>query len=174
MPLTEKFTIRDAAPTDADALALVASASFLEAFAGLIAGEDILLHCRNQHSVAKYTGWLARSGAHFALAEVEDAPVGYAMLSEPDLPMELRPDDMELKRIYALHRFQGTGAGRALLEWAIKRAGVLGSHRLLLGVNTGNDRALGFYRRNGFVECGTRKFQVGTATHDDLLLCREI
>ena len=37
----------------------------------------------------------------------------------------------------------------------------MGRRRMLLGTNAGNVRAIAFYRRNGFVEAGTRTFVVG-------------
>ena len=59
----------------AETLALIGPASFLEAFAGVLEGKDILAHCRHQHSVAKYAAWLAQPEARACLAEVKGAPV---------------------------------------------------------------------------------------------------
>ena len=168
MPLPENFRLRDASAADAAALALVAQASFLGSFVGTLRGEDILGHCSAQLSERKF------ADSHFALAEVKGAPVGYAMLYPPDLPMELRAGDIELKRIYVLPRFHGAGVGRALMDWSLQRARDLGMKRLLLGVYEGNSAALAFYARHGFETCGTRVFQVGPGTYSDLLLARDL
>lgn len=45
-----------------------------------------------------------------------------------------------------------------------------GAARLLLGVYAGNDSAIGFYRRQGFVNLTTRKFKVGGRDYDDHVL----
>lgn len=161
-------------PACAETLALVGGASFLEAFAGVLRGEDILEHCRKQHSVAKYAAWLVEPETRACLAEVKGAPVGYALLLKPDLPLETTADDLELKRIYLLHRFQGTGMGSALMRWSLETAAAMGRKRLLLGVHDGNRQAIAFYERHGFRQVGTRTFQVGQTICSDLILGIEL
>lgn len=84
--------------------------------------------------------------------------------------MPTAPGDIELKRIYLLSRWHGTGAGRALMQAAIAHARACGAPNLLLGVYQGNDRAVAFYRRAGFETVGTRRFQVGEGVYDDLVM----
>ena len=165
-----EYLLREGGRESAEALALIGPASFLEAFAGVLQGEDILAHCRNTHSLAKYSGWLAEPETRACLAEVKGAPVGYALLCAPDLPIPTTPDDLELKRIYLLHRFQGTGIGSALMRWSIETARAMGKKRLLLGVHDGNQQAIAFYKRHGFAQVGTRSFQVGKTTCSDFIL----
>jgi diamine N-acetyltransferase len=168
-----EYSLRPCGPGSEEKLALVGAASFLEAFAGSLPGEDVLAHCRNQHSAAKYAAMLADPATHACVAEVKDAPVGYAVVCPPDLPVPVGPDDYELKRIYLLHRFQGSGIGAALMEWSIEKARSLGKRRLLLGVNAENN-AIAFYRRQGFESAGTRKFQVGNMLCNDLIMARKV
>lgn len=168
-----EYSLRPCGTGSEQELALVGAASFLETFAGFLPGEDILAHCRNQHSAAKYAAMLAAAETHACLAEVKDAPVGYAVVCPPDLPVPIGPDDYELKRIYLLHRFQGSGIGAALMGWSVEKARSLGKRRLLLGVNAENN-AIAFYRRQGFEDAGTRKFQVGNMLCDDLIMARKI
>ncbi len=171
-----EFELRVCGPGDEEKLALVGAASFLEAFAGstFLDGVDVLAHCRNQHSAAKYAAMLADPGTRACLAEVKGAPVGYAVVCPPDLSVPVGPDDMELKRIYLLHRFQGSGIGAALMEWSVKMARQMGMRRLLLGVNDQNDKAVGFYLRQGFEHAGTRSFQVGNTVCSDFILARRL
>ncbi len=164
------FALRSAVAGDEEALSLVGAASFLESFAGVIAGADVLEHCRVQHASAKYAAWLRSADAWLCLAEMHAAPIGYAVLTAPDLPVAVTENDLELKRIYLLHRFHGTGIGRALMDWSVSTARALGKIRLLLAVYAGNARALSFYRRAGFQEVGTREFRVGSGTYHDLVL----
>jgi ribosomal protein S18 acetylase RimI-like enzyme len=107
--------------------------------------------------------------------------VGYAMICEPDFPtLDLQPGDTELKRIYLFSRFRGPsaghahGVGQALMDAAIADARALGRTRLLLGTHNGNTRAIAFYRRNGFVEVGTRTFLVGTQQCCDSIFGRSL
>ena len=168
------YSLRICASGSEEKLALVGAASFLEAFAGTLAGEDILAHCRNQHSAQKYAALLVAAETYACIAEVKDAPVGYAVLCPPDLPVPVTLDDIELKRIYLLHRFQGSGIGAALMDWSVETARSLGKRRLLLGVNAENDKAVAFYLRHGFEHAGTRKFQVGNTICSDFILARKL
>lgn len=164
-------TLRKAQIGDADRLALVGRATFLESYADVLTGEDILLHSEHQHAPEIYRKWLTSPGAACCLAETAmGAPVGYAVLCRPDLPVALEAGDLELKRIYMLHRFQGHGAGGALLRWAMEEGRLRGAPRLLLGVYGQNHAAISFYRRHGFEVIGTRQFLVGTTLHDDFVL----
>lgn len=171
-----QMIIRPCAPGDAAALALVGQATFLESYAGVLPAADILVHCRTQHAETLYADWLARPDHHLWLAEAAEglAPVGYAVLTPPDLPVATDAGDVELKRIYLLHRFHGAGHGAALLGAAVQAAASAGKRRMLLGVYGRNTRALGFYARQGFVQVGVRRFRVGANEYDDLVLALDL
>lgn len=171
------LTLRPALPEDAAALALIGAASFLDGFAETIPGPALIEHCRSQHSEAAYAGYLARTGdgtaAWIAQVDATGAPVGYALVTTPDLPVETRAGELELKRIYVLSRFFGGGAGQALMDRALAHARSRRAPRLLLGTWEGNHRAMAFYRRNGFETIGTRRFNVGVEVFDDIVMaCR--
>lgn len=168
------WTIRPAVPGDADRLALIGAATFLDGFAGILPGEAIVAHCRRHHAADSYarhladgaTGWLVE-------AATGGAPLGYALVTRPDLPGG-GAGDLELKRIYLLSRMRGSGAGAALMARAIGHARGQGAARLLLGVHVHNDRAIAFYHRHGFHVIGTRQFQVGAQLCDDLVLALDL
>ena len=46
--------LRQCASGDEAALALVGQATFLETFAGILGGEDIVAHCANAHTAHLY------------------------------------------------------------------------------------------------------------------------
>jgi diamine N-acetyltransferase len=170
MSLNQVIGLRACVAGDEEALALVGAATFLETFAGLLEGPDILAHCRVQHAASQYATWLLDAKYRLCLAELRGAPVGFVVLSPPDLPVALTEGDIELKRIYLLHRFQRGGLGRRLVEWSVAQARSLGKQRLLLGVKADNTAALAFYDRVGFVQIGERKFLVGNMLCDDYIL----
>jgi len=155
-------------------MAVVGGATFLETFAGILDGDAIVAHCAREHAPAAYEDYLA-GGAAAWLGETTAgaAPVGYAMVAAAKLP-GAQPDDLELKRIYVLSRFHGSGLGRQLMEAAIDHATRLGAPRLLLGVYGGNARALAFYARNGFVQIAERMFQVGDKHYEDRVLAKPL
>ncbi|MDE1163495.1 MAG: GNAT family N-acetyltransferase [Acidobacteriaceae bacterium] len=177
----EIVTLRRATAADAAALALVGSATFLEAYTWMLPGADIIDFCATHHTAAKYAEYLAQPTTRITLAVAGvDAPVGYAMLSAPDLPTATTSnEDIELKRIYLFSRFrshlvEGIKASQALMSAAISDARALGAKRLLLGTHASNARAIAFYRRNGFEIVGTRTFQVGEQTCSDYILGRAL
>lgn len=169
-------TIRACDAGDAAALALVGQATFLETYAGVLPASDIVAHCAHQHAATLYAAWLADPAYRLWLAEMDEghAPVGYAVLAPPDLPVATDERDLELKRIYLLNRFQGTGVGAGLMAAALDGARVAGARRVLLGVFSLNARAIAFYARQGFVEAGVRKFHVGENDYDDFVLARGV
>lgn len=192
-PTLEPVKLRRATPKDAAALALVGAATFLEAFTWMLPGADIIAHCANNHTADSYIAALAKPNTRITIAEtaVGQSPVGYAMVVDPDLPnFAVQPGDIELKRIYLLSRFRShryapvldaagqpqpnLSAGQALMSAAIADAAAMGCKRLLLGTNENNQRAVNFYRRNGFIEAGTRSFQVGSQCCCDLIFARPI
>ncbi len=158
-------------------LSLVGGASFLESYAGDLDGADILAHCVGNHSAAAYAKYLAEPANRAWIAEsaTGHAPLGYALCTAPDLPV---PDpaagDYELRRIYLLHRFQGIGMGRALMQQAIDSAIEQGYTRLLLGVYGKNHEAIRFYQKAGFARVGERYFTVGTTTCHDAIMARPL
>ncbi len=168
------FAINRADRNDCDDLALIGAATFLETFAGVLSGQAIIAHCQREHSSEAY-GRLFDKGAcaWLALLHPGDAPVGFALLAPANLP-GMREGDVELKRIYVLSRFHGTGLGAALMDRAVSAAVESGEKRLLLGVYAENHRAIAFYRKKGFEQIATRQFDVGGIPYDDVVLARDL
>ncbi|WP_296678480.1 GNAT family N-acetyltransferase [Novosphingobium sp.] len=167
-----EWRIRPAGPDDGAALALVAQATFLEAYAGLVQVGDMLAHCASQNSAEAFRSALDEGAKAWLVEAVKTgAPLGFALLMRSALP-DPQPGDIELKRIYLLDRCKGQGLAGDLLGIVV--AGAAGYRRLMLGTNKDNERALGFYRKSGFKVVGTRTFTVGTETFDDYILAKPL
>jgi GNAT superfamily N-acetyltransferase len=169
------WRLRRASVDDAATLSLVAGATFLEAFAGVLDGADIVAHVARNSSADAFARYMGQ-GAVATLAEATQgsAPLGYTLLTEPDLPVDARPGDVELKRIYALAPTHGQGLGPALMARAVDDARAAGHKCLLLGVYGGNVRAHRFYTKQGLSIIGERRFLVGATWHDDLVFARDL
>lgn len=168
-----EIQIRPCSPGDEHALALVGQATFLETFAGLLAGPDIVAHCATAHAVEWYRHGLADPEAKLWLVETGQsrAPVGFMVVAPARLPLpDLSAQDLEIKRIYLLGKFQGGGTGKKLVATAVEHARRRNASRLLLGVYAGNAAAIGFYERVGFGKLGSRKFDVGGRSYDDNIM----
>jgi ribosomal protein S18 acetylase RimI-like enzyme len=163
---------RPCVPGDEASLALVGQATFLETFAGILGGKDIVAHCAQAHSAEMYRAWLA--DPNYALWLVEsspgNAPVGFMVVAPPQLPLPDTAGDLELKRIYLLGKFQGGGLGKRLVAASVAHSIAAGAKRLLLGVYAHNQPAIEFYERAGFRKLGTRKFDVGGKEYDDNIM----
>ena len=170
------ISVRRCQTDDAQSLALVGAATFLESYSGVIDGQAIVDHCAEKHTVATYQEALVRSDNALWLAEQAPgrAPVGYLHLTTPDLPVDLLPGDVEIKRIYVLASLYRSGLGKRFVEAAIHNAQSVNAPRLLLGVYAKNDRALAFYDRMGFEKIGTRQFDVGGRIYDDWVLGKSL
>ncbi|HEU4960063.1 MAG TPA: GNAT family N-acetyltransferase [Sphingomonas sp.] len=171
-----KPVVRRAVAEDAAALSLVAGATLLDAFAGILSGADLVAHCARHNTPAKFAALIGDPASVVTVAEAANggAPLGYSVLTTPDLPVETDADDIELRRIYMLSRLHGSGLGAELMERALADARAMGKTRVLLGVYGGNARARAFYERQGFVVTGARQFLVGETLHDDAIYARAI
>jgi ribosomal protein S18 acetylase RimI-like enzyme len=166
---------RRALPTDAPALSLLGGATFLASFAHDHPGKGLIDHARNAHSEAYYDKALADPEQAVIIGETPlGAPVGYALLMPPDLPVEAQPGDYELKRIYLLGPWQGGGRGDELMEQAFGIARERQTRRLLLAVYPQNEKARRFYARHGFDHIGHTTFYVGDVPFEDLIYARTL
>jgi diamine N-acetyltransferase len=171
------IAVRAAVAGDEAALSLLGGATFLESYAHLLPVTDILGHVARQHAASVYVRWLDDAACRCWLAEhlPGRAPVGYAVVTPPDLPLpDLGPGDLEIRRIYLLHRFQRGGLGRRLMDEVVAHGRAAGARRVLLGVYSRNDAALGFYQRLGFARVGTRQFRVGANDYFDYILSLDL
>ncbi len=163
--------ITRAGAADDQALSLIGATTFLETYADLLPGEDIVTHCRTLHGADYYRDWLSDDSRLAWIARnASGAPVGYLTAGPPDLPVDTRSADLEINRIYVLATLKGQGLGRRLLDSAAEAARELEVTRLVLGVFGRNQAAQSFYARLGFRQIGVRQFQVGASLHDDLVL----
>lgn len=140
--------LRLAEVDDAELLFDLHRSCWREAYAGLLSQETIEgVFADRSAAVAGRRERLADPARPTWLAVVDDAPVGFstagpARHADPPTPLELYA-------IYARASVWGTGVGRALLDAST------GGAAAYLWVLEGNDRAVGFYRRQGFELDGT-------------------
>jgi diamine N-acetyltransferase len=104
-----------------------------------------------------------------------DEPVGYLKLNlagaqtEPDLG-----DGLEVEQLYLLDAHQGHGLGRTLVEVALDAARRHRLDHVWLGVWEANEKAIGFYRSQGFEAFGGHAFRLGAEEQHDLLMRRPV
>ncbi|MCI4591383.1 GNAT family N-acetyltransferase [Sphingobium sp. BYY-5] len=170
------ITWRHAGPHDATALSILGGATFLTSFAHDHPGPALLTHIGVAHGAPYYEAALADPAQTILIGETPlGAPVGYAMLTPPDLPVPTdAARDLEIKRIYLLAGWQGGGHGGALMVRVEEEARHRGAERLLLAVYLHNERAQRFYARHGFSHIGETTFMVGDVPFRDLIYARTL
>lgn len=166
------FKIRQASHEDAETLGHIGVATFVESYTADIEGRAMVTHCTREHNTSVYEQYLAapQTGCWLAEHSKTSAPIGYALNCAPDLPVDIIPGDLELKRIYVLSKFHGSDCALGLLEAAEVHARTQNAPRLLLGTYEENHRAVAFYEKHGFKTIGTRQFNVGGKIYDDIVM----
>lgn len=168
--------LRRAVPADAARLALLGATTFLESFAHDHPGDAIVAHVDAYHAREWYERLLndARCAAWILETSLK-APLGYALLTPPDLSAPTGKGDLELKRVYVLGRWQSGGWGRQLLRVVEDEARARGAPRLLLCVYSANEAAQRFYARHGFSDTGHKQdFLVGDVPFEDFIWAKPL
>ena len=143
-------SVRDASPADAEAIALVARASWTDTYRDIFEPEFIERFLADNYASQALAASAERAAAgdteHFLVAERDGAVIAFAQYGAGRR-------GPELFRIYADPAQYGTGAGSALLGELHRRlAGRVTSY--VLDVHSRNQRGRAFYERNGFVVVG--------------------
>lgn len=166
---------RRAGPDDARALSHLGRATFLATFAVDHPGGPLLDFLDEAHDAALYRQWLADPACHAIIGETPlGAPAGYALLTPPGHPHLARDGDIELKRIYLLPPWQGSGEAGTLMAHALEAGRTQGAARMLLAVYENNARARRFYERHGFARIGETIFMVGDVAFPDMVYARDL
>ena len=97
--------------------------------------------------------------------------IGYLKINLGPAQTELKdPYSLEIERIYVLKSYFGKKVGQLLYEKAASIAKELKLKYIWLGVWEKNERALQFYKKNGFVEFDQHQFVLGEDVQNDILM----
>jgi ribosomal protein S18 acetylase RimI-like enzyme len=155
--------IRRATSRDGPIVALLGRITFTETFGHLFRNHfenDLRAYLDATFDVPKIERSVAKPENAYWLALWEGLPVGYAKLKHRSPLSATAPSAAQLQKIYVLGEFIGRGIGRYLIESVFAEAAVT-VPAVSLDVLQENDRAVGFYRRHGFVVTGEQRFEIG-------------
>ena len=161
-------------PGDALAIAAQGKAAFLEAFQHVYDAQEIAGYFATTYGPGVQDQELGDPENQLFLVEDEGGLLGHLKLGRCTLPKTNGEPSAEIKRFYVLARAQGTGVARALLMQAVEAAQAQAARGLYLSCWKGNDRAVRFYQREGFVIVGEQHFPVGTRIDEDYVMRRPI
>ncbi len=158
-----KLEIREAILTDVQFIALLGRVTFTETFGHYYRDQNDLLEYLNRtFSVEKIRNSIKNNNNVFWIAFVNELPVGYAKLKISSASVFIESKNTsQLQKIYVLKDFLSMKIGLELQTKLIKKAMKFGSKSIWLSVLKSNDRAINFYKRNGFSNIGNHDFQIG-------------
>jgi len=160
---------RTAVPDDAERLVTLFHGCFRDTFGHLYDPRDLALFL-DGHTAGHWRDQLESDDFAVRLAEEEDELVGFIKLGPVKLPVEPAGKAVELRQLYVLARWQGSGTARDLMDWVTAEARRRGADELYLSVFTENHRARRFYGRYGFEEVGPCAFMVGNQADEDIMM----
>ena len=166
-------TLRRATVADAEALAEVGAATFVETFGHMYSAKDLADFLAEEQAPARYRAWAQDDRYALWIAEDGGRAVGFALAGPCGLPHdEVTPGCGELKRIYLRRDAQGAGMGGRMLTTALDWLTAPGRD-LWIGVWSGNHGAQRLYGRHGFEKVGTYYFPVGAQRDFEFILRRK-
>lgn len=176
-PEHQTYTIRRCHQTEADLLTLqqISRETFRETFADSNSPENMSRYLSDNLSIEKLLTELSNKDSSFYLLEYDSNIIGYLKINVGSAQTENKYErSLEIERIYILSSFQGQGTGKILLEQALAVARTMKAEFVWLGVWEHNQRAIGFYRKHGFVEFDQHIFILGDDEQLDIMMKKYI
>lgn len=147
--------------------------TFRETFGRNYDPEDLHTFLQEKKSTEALANELTQPGTTFFMLYCEHTPAGFLKLNlhkQPDSTPPLPEPVMELEKIYVLQAFQGKKFGHTLIQHALQQASAQQVKTLWLGVWEHNNKAIQFYRKQGFEQFGAHSFRIGKQTDTDWLM----
>ncbi|WP_210489028.1 GNAT family N-acetyltransferase [Rufibacter aurantiacus] len=167
----EEITIRKATLTDIELLQKIGRQTFSETFSVSNSEENMKKYLEEGFSLEKLTTELTDQNAEFYFAELAGEVIGYLKLNSGQSQTELQDDKaLEIERIYVLKDFHGKKVGQILYEKGVQIAKERNASFVWLGVWEGNQRAINFYKKNGFVAFDKHIFKLGDDEQTDIMM----
>jgi len=160
--------IRKAELNDAVVTALLARITFAETFGHLFHDhrDELRVYLNRTFAVSKIERSLGQPRNTYWLGFADGLPVAYAKLKYPCATPISENDAAQLQKIYVLREFVGQGIGKPMLQAVLAHAASIRVPTIWLDVLKENDRAIRFYKQQGFTALGTDTYVIGAQTFD--------
>jgi len=145
--------------------------TFAETFAEHNTADNLQLYLENNLSLDKLKDEFHDPNSEFYFALVDKKIVGYLKINHGQAQTELKDrSSLEIERIYVIKDLHGKKVGQALYQHAIEIARQVKANYVWLGVWEKNERAINFYKKNGFVEFDKHIFKLGHDEQTDIMM----
>lgn len=170
----EKY-LRKCTMDDFEVLREISIRTYYETFAHLSTPKDMQAYLDETFEINKLRGELNNLNSDFFFLYFNDILAGYLKLNEVPSQTDISDSSaLEIERIYVVSEFQGEGFGRYLMEQAIAIATERKKKYVWLGVWEKNEKAIHFYKKNGFYEIGTHTFVMGEDVQTDYIMRKDL
>jgi len=160
---------------DLEKLQKIGKQTFVETFSAVNTAENMVKYLEENLSLEQLLLELNDSNAAFYFALNNNDVVGYLKLNTGVAQTELKDNQsLEIEKIYVLKAFHGKNIGQLLFEKAIQEAKKINVTYVWLGVWEQNQRAINFYKKNGFVEFDKHIFILGDDEQTDIMMKLEM
>ncbi|MDQ4079377.1 MAG: GNAT family N-acetyltransferase [Gemmatimonadota bacterium] len=169
------FTIRQATPDDAAAVAAFAERTFVETFGADNTPEDLAAHVAITFGTTQQSRELRNPNIITLLGETGDTLIALAQLRSGQYPPCVTgAEPVELMRFYVDRPWHGQGVAQLLMCTVRDTARQAGARTLWLGVWERNPRAIAFYAKCGFTDVGEQEFILGSDRQTDRVMARSL
>jgi ribosomal protein S18 acetylase RimI-like enzyme len=145
----------------------ISQSAYAEAFHDLIDNENLNNYINNKYSLDNLQKELEDVLNHFLFFCKGEKAMGY-------MKYILKPDSLEIERLYMLGSFKGMGVGSKFMNEAENIARLNGKKIMTLGVLKLNKPAYLFYEKRGFTQYSSEVVTIGKSEYPLLLMKKEL
>ncbi|MBK7259506.1 MAG: GNAT family N-acetyltransferase [Ignavibacteriae bacterium] len=168
-------SIRQAVPSDASALAVLAERTFRDTFEAMNSADDMARHCSLTYGEAQQLAEISYPAMHTLVCEENGHLIAFAQLRWDHAPAcVVGKQPGEIQRLYVDRPWHGKGIAQQLMAACLRELEARACDVVWLGVWERNWRAQAFYRKFGFTEVGDHVFMLGSDAQRDLILVRPL
>lgn len=169
------INIRKCTEEDLSMLREISYETFNETFSSSNSPERMMEYLEQAFNLEKMKSELADNHSAFYFLYTDNVLAGYLKINESVSQTDIHDSkSIEIERIYVKKEFQAKGFGYILLNKAVEYAKEMDKAYVWLGVWEKNDKALKFYKKNGFYKVAEHPFYIGEEKQTDYVMRKNI
>jgi ribosomal protein S18 acetylase RimI-like enzyme len=169
------ITIRECISDDLFDLQEISYKTYNDTFGHLNTPANMQAYLEQAFAIEKLQNELSNINSNFYFLYADEELSGYLKLNEYAAQSDIRdPASLEIERIYLTKESQGKGLGNILINKAIEVANIRAKSYIWLGVWEKNDKALQFYKKNGFYVISKHSFFMGEDEQTDFIMRKDL
>ena len=170
-----KLTIRECTIDDILILREFSYKTYNDTFSYMNTPSNMKVYLKQAFDISKLRDELSNRSSLFYFLYVGEELAGYLKLNEYSAQTDINdPQSIEIERIYVAKEFHAKGLGSILLNKATDIAGIRKKLYIWLGVWERNEKALLFYKRNGFYWINKHSFFMGKDEQTDFIMRKDL